>query len=285
MLHFEAGARFDCHQCGLCCRTDWKIRVEPLEAERLNLDPEDSTLPVDSGQCQFLTEKDLCSVHGLRPVACRVFPFVIHKLPDGYHVGVSHYCPSARGNQGRLVSEHFRDLSALVEQTDLPDLVTGPIPIWEGSFTGWTGYQMFEEALLCRLGEPELLRWVTGNLLSGHKEWGRCSMDDFFRPNDVVSEEAVRAAGRELAAQLGAECLGQTSWSPRSLIKSLIHRKVLITQPNLVEGLALLSILPQAVSWFRDPEEGVGVLELELSHGLGLTLAARRLVENAVPGD
>lgn len=92
-------ARFECKQCGNCCRGIGYVRITPDDAERiarfLNIKlasfynqytfrPEglisNSTentewwlLDTESHECVFL-EKNLCKIHPVKPLQCRDFP-------------------------------------------------------------------------------------------------------------------------------------------------------------------------------------------------------------------
>ncbi len=91
----EAGLRFECTQCGLCCtvRGDYAcVYVDDTEcgklADFLGLDlevlkkrftfvDEDGwqQLRFRQGRCAFLGAEGRCSVYEARPLQCRTFPF------------------------------------------------------------------------------------------------------------------------------------------------------------------------------------------------------------------
>lgn len=95
---YAEGLRFACTQCGNCCSgSPGFVWVTPAECERI---AEALNLPVDvfirdhtrrtvsgrrsllehrNGDCEFLDRlpggKTRCSIHGVRPVQCRTWPF------------------------------------------------------------------------------------------------------------------------------------------------------------------------------------------------------------------
>lgn len=282
MIYFDPDARFDCQQCGLCCRTDWTIRLEPPEAERLGLPSSTRQLPKKQTDCTFLRHDNLCSVHTERPLACRAFPFVIRPVPNGWHVGVSHYCPSARNGEGRPLVEHQDEVSNLIEDSQLPQVVRWPVTVWGNTVTGWPGYLLFEAELLERLEDSSLentLANLVSCVLQKHELWGRLELEDFFTEGPGINRELLEHLGLELANKLGPQNKSGNTYCTGALVRSLIHRKILLTQPSLLEGLAFLCLIPRAIRSLADPDQGVGQLELELSHSDSLSGFARPLIQ------
>jgi lysine-N-methylase len=63
------------------------------------------------GSCVFLGENRRCRIHErfgyeTKPLACRLFPFVLIPVSDHWRVGMRYACPSAAANKGRAVGEH-----------------------------------------------------------------------------------------------------------------------------------------------------------------------------------
>lgn len=94
---YGGGLKFSCTQCGNCCSgAPGFVWVGPDEirriAEHLRLDPAEfervhtrrahgrrSLLELRGGDCEFLVRdsggKTRCSIHAVRPVQCRTWPF------------------------------------------------------------------------------------------------------------------------------------------------------------------------------------------------------------------
>ena len=281
-LIFEEEARFDCHSCGQCCRTDWKIPVEPSKADRLReIGPRFALVQESSGcwqlhrvegECSFLNESNLCRVHdemgpAHKPNACRLFPFVLTPTPEGVHVGASFYCPSVRARKGRPLREHRQFLLALLEQMPEFDRPQDVTTFSAEQPLGWNAYQLLEDALRRRLAcsEQAILELLQG--LSDHlQDWWRQEVDALFqspRPEIVARVERLQdwLAG-ELVLDLGSA--QESTWGKR-YASSLIQRKFL-RRGAFLEELLHLAAVQGVVSAAGNPERAVEVLELNLTH-------------------
>jgi lysine-N-methylase len=70
----------------------------------------------DDDSCVFLSDKGRCRIHErfgyeTKPLACRLFPFVLVPVADEWRLGIRFACPSAAGNKGRSVSAHLNSLT------------------------------------------------------------------------------------------------------------------------------------------------------------------------------
>jgi Fe-S-cluster containining protein len=88
---------FSCKKCGKCCRTLWPIRVSAEElkliASTINMAEDEFSSPIEDkkdsgltlkqrdGACLFLKDNE-CSIHLVRPLTCRCFPFVTGATDD-----------------------------------------------------------------------------------------------------------------------------------------------------------------------------------------------------------
>ncbi len=89
----EVRKPFECRRCGACCRVPGIVRVtdadvdalaawlkmtpEAFVAEYTVLTPGRTGLALagdPDGPCLFLTDDNLCRVHGARPAQCRDYP-------------------------------------------------------------------------------------------------------------------------------------------------------------------------------------------------------------------
>ena len=118
---YRAGLRFECTQCGNCCRTHGEYAyiylmdadVDALAAH-LSLSREAflsahtvqdggwTMVRTDAPQCPFLDEDSRCRVYEARPVQCRTWPFWDENLkrPTTWNGPVRETCPGI--GRGRL---------------------------------------------------------------------------------------------------------------------------------------------------------------------------------------
>ena len=109
----DKGLRFECTQCGNCCRTheeyayvylaepDIQALSQHLGLERgdfieRHCQEEDGwiTLRIDEPACPFLNEEGGCSVYPARPKQCRTWPFWLENLKRATWEGpISECCP------------------------------------------------------------------------------------------------------------------------------------------------------------------------------------------------
>src|SRR5262249_38801945 len=67
------------------------------------------------GSCVFLSDQGRCRVHErfgyqVKPLPCRLFPFILIPAGDHWRVGMRYACPSAAGNKGRGIADHEQAL-------------------------------------------------------------------------------------------------------------------------------------------------------------------------------
>src|SRR5262245_28014667 len=136
LRHLPVLQNWDCHVCGTCCKeylvtvTDEERRR--IEAQGWDKDPDFAGLPLfaregppwarryhlnhrPDGSCVFLRENGRCRIHErfgyeTKPLACRLFPFVLVPVADHWRVGLRFACPSAAASKGRPLSGHDPDL-------------------------------------------------------------------------------------------------------------------------------------------------------------------------------
>lgn len=269
--------RFDCAGCGNCCRADWTIRVEPTKWEKLTefgpkLAIANPILPKEAGRCVFLEADARCRVHAQlgaasKPLDCQMFPFVLTPTPDGLEVGLSYFCPSVRGQQGRPLEGHAVELERLGREARLPLTLTGPFRLHGTSSTGWAGYKFWEQELLSRLPQdPErVLEGALVGLLAHHASWGRIESEALFEPTGISNVDAQPLV-RELMQLIKLRSKVQEHYpDPGPYLRSLVERKFLLKQPTVAQGLAILSAIPKVLRQV-DYDLGVEHLELVLSH-------------------
>src|SRR5205823_6530613 len=122
---------WNCHGCGNCCR-DYQVAVTEDERRRLEEqgwkdDPALEGRPLfvrqgrwwkrrhrlshgKDGTCIFLNEQGRCRIHekfggDAKPLACRLYPFILIPAGDQWRVGLRFACPSAAANRGQPLRE------------------------------------------------------------------------------------------------------------------------------------------------------------------------------------
>jgi lysine-N-methylase len=169
---------WDCQSCGNCCRElqvhisdEERRRIEDLgwdEVEelrgrrlfvrdgwwwarrtRLNHRPD--------GSCVFLGKGNRCLIHErggpeAKPLACRLYPFVLAPAGSHWRVGLRFSCPSAADNEGRPLSERATELgqyTRLIEQCqDFEGANVPPPPLQRGQRVDWADLARFAQALV-----------------------------------------------------------------------------------------------------------------------------------------
>jgi lysine-N-methylase len=166
---------WDCHGCTDCCR---QYRVHVTDEERARIDAQkwdaDPALQgvklfvreggwfsgryrlneTAGGGCVFLDEKGHCRIHAkfgpdAKPLACRVYPFVLVKTDAHWRVGLRFACPSAANDLGRPVDAHdltLRGFAADLEQQALAQRAQ-PLPkLQRGQTVPWSDIDSFIRA-------------------------------------------------------------------------------------------------------------------------------------------
>jgi lysine-N-methylase len=144
---------WDCHSCGDCCRSyavpvtaDERRRIESQGWEAL---PEFAGVPYfekrggefylnhrADGGCVFLGADNRCRIHGkfgsaAKPLACRIYPFLLVPAGDHWNLGLRLACPSAAENKGRPLGEQLgdaREYAAFFEATSAKGVLEGAPP-------------------------------------------------------------------------------------------------------------------------------------------------------------
>lgn len=172
---------WDCQGCTECCR-DYRVHVTDEERRRIDAqgwqaDNELTGVPIfvrdgpwwnaqlrlnqrPDGRCIFLSEQGRCRIHekfgsAAKPLACRLYPFVLVPAGDHWRVSLRYSCPAAAANEGRSLGEHQPDLNtyAAVLQKQLggdgsPNL---PPPLQGRQRVAWPDLLLFVKALLALL--------------------------------------------------------------------------------------------------------------------------------------
>jgi lysine-N-methylase len=136
--------KWDCHQCGACCRGS-VIVLSPDDLSRLrnqgwDRHPEYRKKSIlkrmtwlsnrfrlahrPDGSCVFLAENGQCRIHAefgydSKPTVCRVFPLQLVPTEKQAYLTVRRACPSAASDRGESVDNHLTFIRHLVRDGHL----------------------------------------------------------------------------------------------------------------------------------------------------------------------
>jgi len=183
--HLPVVQNWDCQGCGQCCR-EYQVGITEEERQRIidqgwENEPALGGLPLfvrggpwysrqwqlnhkSDGSCVFLNEKGLCRIHDrfgaeTKPLACRLYPFILVKAGDHLRVGVRFGCPSAAASKGRPISEHHKELlqyaAGLDRRGDLDPRKNKVPRLQVGQTADWSDVHRFVQAMQAILGNRE----------------------------------------------------------------------------------------------------------------------------------
>jgi lysine-N-methylase len=179
---------WDCHSCGDCCRSyavpvtaEERARIEAQGWEQL---PEFQGAPYfvkrgaehylnhgADGGCVFLGADNLCRIHAKfgpagKPLACRIYPFLLVPAGDHWNLGLRLACPSAAENQGRPLANQLadaREYAAFFEATSARGVENAAAPPLQGSqLVSWGDLGRIAAAfskMLATQSDPFERRW------------------------------------------------------------------------------------------------------------------------------
>ncbi len=173
---------WDCGSCGDCCRS-YHVRVtEPEKAivEKQNWPADDlgGLTPIvwdkhlnshrlnhrADGSCVFLGADNRCRIHAqhgaaAKPMACRIYPFVLVPAGDHWRVGLRFACPSSVANAGRKLADHEADCNAYAKLIEAdqggPVKDAPPPPLQAGQPISWDDLLRINVAVLALLVDKE----------------------------------------------------------------------------------------------------------------------------------
>lgn len=166
---------WDCHSCTMCCR-DYVVHVTAEETARIEgqgweKEPEFAGVPFfkrdglfgrgrrslnqKDGACVFLGEGGRCRIHAkfgaaAKPLACRIFPFILVPAGEQWRVGLRFACPSVTEGQGRPLNQHMSDVreyAAALEKQNPEAAALPPPPLQGGQSVPWDDLHTFVKAL------------------------------------------------------------------------------------------------------------------------------------------
>lgn len=173
---------WDCRGCSDCCRT-YIVSVSDAERERIagqgwqnDPDLKGAELFVwekhvkgyrlahrEDERCVFLGPDNRCRIHAkfgsaAKPMACRIYPFVMVPAGDHWRVGLRFACPTAAANVGRPMAEQAgdaREYAGLLEADK--ELTAGDLPpprLQRGQAVPWRDLVLFARALADVVWQP-----------------------------------------------------------------------------------------------------------------------------------
>lgn len=186
--------RWDCHQCGVCCRGSIvplsAEDVQRLEEQKWNERPGFAGTRVmvreswlgheyrlaqrEDGSCVFLMPDGLCRIHAelgfdAKPLVCRMFPLQVVPRDNVAYVTLRRACPSAAADLGRPVEAQLRFARELARERHLAESPPNCPPIKPGESRGWPVARKLLEALQRLLTDaryPPVRRLVHGLILA-----------------------------------------------------------------------------------------------------------------------
>lgn len=154
--------RWDCHQCGICCRGSIVPLSDEdlarLKAQKWEEHPDFQGTPVvvrehwlgrdyrlahrDDGSCVFLTSDGLCRIHkelgfDAKPLVCRMFPLQVVPRNGVAMLTIRRACPSAAADEGRPVAEHLEFARKLARERGMTEEPVEAPPIKRGELRTW----------------------------------------------------------------------------------------------------------------------------------------------------
>jgi lysine-N-methylase len=299
--------QWDCHGCTACCR-DYNVYVSDEERARISAqgwekEPDIGDLPLfvrsglwwqsryrlnqRQGHCLFLDADGRCRIHArhgadAKPLACRVFPFVLVPAGEHWRVGLRYSCPSVAANKGRPLVEHQSELTALAAELYRHRGGDGsvlPPPALQGrQRVEWGDLFLFIRTLLALLqrgNDPVERRWRKCLALAA-----LCRQAKFDKISGARLVEFLNLVGDSLDGDVPpAKLVPPPGWVGRILFRQLAAvylRKDMGTDPG-IGSRGRLTLLRAAVQFAR------GCGPVPRLHGLVPAVTFDRLEEPAGP--
>lgn len=222
---------WDCSGCSACCRA-YHVPVSAEERKRIDAqgweaEPDFAGVPYfvagrdghrlnhrPDGACVFLGADNRCRIHAkfgsaAKPLACRVYPFLLVPAGDHWRLGLRFACPTAAEDAGRPMAEHLpeaREYAALLE-ADTPAAVNAPpVPLEPGRMIPWADLLRLASGVAGLLGDTSLpleRRWRV--VLKLAELCRGMQLDGGGNPKRAVTgnrlTEMVKALGRAAAEE------------------------------------------------------------------------------------
>ena len=190
---------WDCNGCAACCRS---YHVPVTAEERARIDGQGWDTDPDlkgvsyfvknggwlggagyrlnhraDGACVFLGSDNRCRIHAkfgsaAKPLACRVYPFLLVPAGDHWRLGLRFACPTAAAGEGRPLADHLpeaREYAAALEDGSPATRDAPPVPLEPGRVVSWADVLRVVAVVSKLLGDtaaPLERRWRTVLMLA-----------------------------------------------------------------------------------------------------------------------
>jgi lysine-N-methylase len=225
-LRMPSGQNWSCHGCTDCCRHHLVVPLSAAEAARLQQQGWTAAEGVNpsrmivsglgqprlghqpDGACVFLDAAGKCRIHSkfgeaAKPLACRLYPWVIYPAGRKVFAGLRFSCPSAAANQGQPLADHAADVTRLAAEV-LPDDADQlpPPPVAAKPGLDWPDFLRFGQWLETTLAaDPAPVALKLLRALHWLEKVERGYLDQISGEGaDEILEALVRSAGEKLPA-------------------------------------------------------------------------------------
>ncbi len=190
------GQRYSCHGCGNCCR-DFTVQLRVADVERLAKQGWTQRLGANpvvefrgvpylrqraDGACVFLREDGKCEVHAAhgfdeKPLACRMFPYMLAPEPARVRMGMSFACQSVLENKGAPCASQVAEAARIAREA--PEAVQSAprAPLARGLASGEGELEALERSVVgwIAMAHPidvrlDGLAWLAESLLRARLE-------------------------------------------------------------------------------------------------------------------
>lgn len=245
---------WDCSGCAACCR-QYAVRAEAderarIEAQGWDQEPDLRGVPLfvkdghewrlntrPDGSCVFLGPDSRCRIHAkfgsaAKPLACRIYPFMLVPAGDHWRLGLRLACPAAADNAGRPLADHAaeaREYAEILEAGNGSLAVDAPpTPLQAGQVVPWADVLRLATAVSKLLGDtavPLDRRWRT--VLALAATCRGLVFDGGGDPKKAVTggrlSEMVHVLGSAMAEEVPAAAdVPPPGWSGRSVFRPMV---------------------------------------------------------------
>jgi lysine-N-methylase len=247
---------WDCAGCSACCR-QYSVRVEAderarIEAQGWESEPDFEGLPLfvpegstewrlntrDDGACVFLGPDNRCRIHAkfgsaAKPLACRIYPFMLVPAGDHWRLGLRLSCPAAAESAGRPLADHLAEVREYAEALEAGNgslaVNAAPTPLQAGQVVPWSDLLRISTAISKLLGDtsaPPERRWRV--VLAVVATCRAAVFDGGGDPTKAVTggrlSEFLHVIGSAMAEEVpqAAEDVPPPSWSGRSVFRPMV---------------------------------------------------------------
>jgi lysine-N-methylase len=246
-IEIPALQNWSCHGCTDCCRGQLLITLTAEEKQRIEKQAwtaadgvEPSAIFVahaggfrlghqSDGACVFLDSSGRCRIHAkfgeaAKPLACRLYPLVLHPAGKKVVVGMRFSCPSAAANRGKPLEEQRPDiqqLAALVVPTNYGQIPPPPVSSTPGiEWPDFLRYIKWLDVLLADSGASIGLKLIRAlHCLRAAEKGGLDQVSG--ESADEILEALVRTSAQKLPT------LPQNARPPGGLARLLLRLLVL----------------------------------------------------------